>query len=95
MPTKFTIPEHRGTQCAPCEFHKCFNAFYGSDHSWRDYNCMHPEAFDDIQEPLSSDPKIAAKQGALRAALLEHGRHIGKTEEQPAWCPLRRKANLA
>lgn len=68
-----------------------FNACFGSDehNTWRDYNCMHPDAFGDMD--LSDDPRIAAKQGELRAILTEHGRHIGKTELQPDWCPLKRK----
>lgn len=92
MPTKFEIPAHREVRCEPCEFHKCFNAFYGSDHSWRDYNCMHPQAYDEVREPLSGDPKVAELQGQIRARLMEHGRHIGKTEKQPDWCPLKRQA---
>src|SRR5437763_13433931 len=92
MPRTFEIPSRRERHCEPCEHHKCVNAFYGSDHSWKDYVCKHPEAYDDINEPLSDDPKIAAKQGELRAHLIEEGRHIGKTERQPDWCPLRRQA---
>lgn len=90
MPSIHTIPGRTERICEPCEFHKLFNAFYGSDHSWRDYNCMHPQALDDIGA-LSSDPSIAAKQIEIRAWLKEHGRHIGKTERQPEWCPLRRQ----
>lgn len=54
-----------------------------------DYVCKHPEAFDD--EPLSDDPKIAAKQGEIRGRLLEHGREIGTKDIQPNWCPLQRE----
>ena len=51
---------------------------------------MHPNAYDDITPKLSDEPKIAAKQGELRARLMQRGRHIGKTEKQPDWCPLRK-----
>lgn len=91
MPSTYNIPSRQERHCEPCEFHKMFSAMFGGPGNvWRDYNCVHPEAYDDIHEPLSDDPKIAAKQGELRARLLEHGRHIGKTELQPDWCPLRR-----
>lgn len=87
MPTMYTRTERR---CDPCEYHKAIMAFYGADHSWRDYNCMHPQAFDDITPATSCDPAIAAKQSEIRARLKEYGRHIGKTELCPLWCPLSR-----
>ncbi len=90
MPSTHEIPAHRERYCEPCEFHKMFSAMMGGPGNvWRDYDCMHPEAHN--FKPLSDDPNIAAKQGELRARLREHGRHIGKTELQPDWCPLRRK----
>lgn len=91
MPTNFNIPSRRERHCEPCQYHKCFSAMYGHDYSWRDYNCMHPAAFDDTFTPLSDDPVKAALQGEIRGRLKEHGRHIGKTEIQPDWCPLKRE----
>lgn len=58
MPTSYTIPERRERICRPCEFHKSVNSFFGSDHSWQDWNCTHPNAFDDdLRYPLSDPEK--------------------------------------
>lgn len=91
MPTKFEIPARRETHCEPCKYHKMFSAMMGGPGNvWRDYNCMHPDAHD--FGPLPDKPELAAKAGELRAHLAEHGRHIGKTDLQPDWCPLRKQA---
>ena len=58
--------------------------------TWRQYACMHPEAFDDM--PLSDDRAIRDKQIEMRTRHMQHGRNIGKTENQPDWCPLRRES---
>jgi len=55
--------------------------------TWRQYACMHPDAFGPMPEGLT--PKQAAKWGELRGRNLEHGRDIGRTERQPEWCPLK------
>lgn len=90
MPHTYTVPSKHYTICAPCQYHKLVSALFGKPgNTWRDYNCMHPEAFND--EPLSDDPKVAAKQSELRGRLSEDGRHIGETAAQPEWCPLLRE----
>lgn len=90
MPSTYQIAARTETQCEPCKYHKCVNAFYGADHSWRDYNCMHPKAFDGTEtEPLNDAEKEQVRQ-RLIGRLLEDGRHIGKTEQIPSWCPLKR-----
>ena len=61
----------------------------GPGNVWDDYNCMHPEAYDDM--PLAADQATRDKQLEIRGRLKAHGRHIGKTEKQPDWCPLRRE----
>jgi hypothetical protein len=91
MPTKLNILAKSVTHCAPCEFHKSVNAFYGSDHSWRDYNCMHPHAYDNLQEAPLADPEKEKLRQRLIGHLLEEGRNIGRTELQPGWCPLKRE----
>lgn len=91
MPSTHNIPARTERVCEPCHYHKMFSAMMGQPGNvWRDYNCMHPEAFND--EPLSDDAKIAAKQGEMRGRMLEYGRHIGRTEKQPDWCPLRKES---
>jgi hypothetical protein len=90
MPSTFEIPRRREHHCAPCEFHKCVAALMGGPGNvWRDYNCMHPEAFDDtVREPLPPEKELIRQR--LIGRLLEHGRSIGRTERQPDWCPLRK-----
>lgn len=61
----------------------------GPGNVWDDYSCMHPEAFDDMK--LSDDPKVRDKQLEIRGRLKEHGRRIGRTENQPDWCPFKRE----
>lgn len=90
MPTTHNIPAKTERHCEPCEYLKRTNMLCSRLHGITcDYVCKHPEAFDD--EPLSDDPKIAAKQGEIRGRLLEHGREIGQRDLQPTWCPLRRE----
>lgn len=60
----------------------------GPGNVWREYVCMHPDMFHDMA--LSDDQKVRDKQLEMRGRLKEHGRHIGRTELQPDWCPLRR-----
>lgn len=90
MPSKFTIPARTKRHCEPCEFHKCTAALMGGPGNvWRQYSCMHPEAFND--SPLSEDQAVRDKQIEIRTSLLQYGRNIGKTESQPPWCPLLRE----
>lgn len=88
MPTNYTIPERHERICRPCEFHKSVGAFFGSDHSWQDWNCIHPNAFDDnLREPMS-DPEKEKLRVEIISLTGREGRNIGKTERQPEWCPL-------
>lgn len=91
MPSTFEIPRRRERHCAPCEFHKMTAAMMGGPGNvWREYVCMHPEAFDDmVREPLLPEKETVRQR--LIGAMLEHGRSIGRTERQPDWCPLRRQ----
>lgn len=61
----------------------------GPGNVWRDYNCMHPRAFDDMDRKPLVDPEKEKARQRLIGRLLEDGRHIGRTEEQPDWCPLK------
>lgn len=89
MPTTLKIPARTEHHCEPCAHLTRTNILCSRLHGITcDYVCKHPAVFDD--EPLSADPKIAAKQGALRAQLLKYGRDIGQDDRQPEWCPLRR-----
>jgi hypothetical protein len=93
VPSKYTIPSRTETHCAPCEFHKCTGALCGpaGGNSWRRYSCFHPDAFGDLKRP--EDETLRDKFNAMVARMLHHGRDIGKTEEQPNWCPLRRTSD--
>ena len=55
---------------------------------YREYACMHPASYDDIERP-ALDPEKEKIRQRLIGRLLADGRHIGKTELQPDWCPLR------
>jgi hypothetical protein len=91
MPTARQIPSHVERVCEPCEFHKMTGAFYGQpDNTWRRYACLHPGAIGPMPKGLTAEQ--AAKWGALNGRLLEHGRDIGKTENQPEWCPLKKRS---
>lgn len=57
--------------------------------SWRQFACMHPEAFDD--GPPLSDPDKEMLRLRWKKIVARDGRNIGKTEKQPDWCPLNRK----
>jgi hypothetical protein len=94
MPTIHNIPARTERRCSPCEFLKQANMLCSRLHGITcDYLCHNPDAFDDT--PLSTDPKIAAKQGAMRERMAKHGRMIGRDDIQPAWCPLRREPAAA
>lgn len=83
MPTTYTIPSYVKRTCYPCEHHKMVNALFGGPGNvWREFNCMHPEAFDPEREKIRQ---------RLIGQMLEHGRSIGRTDRQPDWCPLLRK----
>lgn len=90
MPSTINIPSRCERLCRPCPHHKMVGAMYGSDFSWQDYNCMHPDAFDDDREPLADPEKEKIRQ-RLIGCMAKDGRHIGKTELQPDWCPLKRE----
>ena len=89
MPSTHTIPERNESRCAPCQYHKRTDAFYGHDHSWHRYACTHPKAFDDLDTP-TDDERIKRIRAEIHARMTEGGRDIGKTERQPQWCPLLR-----
>ena len=91
MPTTHKIPARTERHCSPCEFHKCTGALFTriGPGGWKEYSCTHPNAFQ--EGPLPTDPEKAALAGELRALCKKEGRHIGKTEVQPDWCPLRRR----
>ena len=94
MPSIVSIPGRTERRCKPCEFHRIDSAFYGSDHSWQAFKCTHPQAMDDLALP--DDPVKAEKILEMRKRideLLGPGRHIGRTERQPDWCPLRKSEN--
>lgn len=50
---------------------------------WREYTCEHPEAF-------GPTDNVALAELHEHARVRDGGRHIGKTEKQPDWCPLKR-----
>jgi hypothetical protein len=94
MPTKHSIPSRVENHCEPCEFHKCIGALYVrvGPGGWKEYSCSHPGAFDDPDEkPLADAGKEQIRQ-RLIGSMLKEGRHIGKTEQQPSWCPLKRSS---
>lgn len=68
--------------------------FGGPGNVWRDYNCMHPQAFDDLDAPLADPAKEQLRQRII-GRMQADGRSIGKTENQPDWCPLRREPDNA
>jgi hypothetical protein len=83
MPSSHTIPERVENRCEPCEYHKLTGSFCGKDHSWREYECTHPKALDGLHE----HPEITAQL----AEVFGWRRYIGKTEQQPPWCPLQKE----
>lgn len=54
---------------------------------WRDYACTHPDAHGPL--PEGTTPEKALMIGKIRGFDLG-GRHIGKTEKTPDWCPFLR-----
>ena len=89
MPTKHNIPSRIENHCEPCEFHKCTGSLHVriGPGGWREYSCTHPKAFEPL--PPQTDPEKARMYGRLEA-MQKDGRNIGKTENQPEWCPLKR-----
>lgn len=95
MPSAIRIPARTELRCYPCEHHKLTGALHVrcGEGGYRQYACMHPAAFDDDRSfKPAPDPEAEKLRQRLIGKLLEQGRDIGKTEEQPDWCPLRRKA---
>lgn len=88
MPHTVHFPAHTKIHCEPCAHHKCTGSFLPriGEGGWHHYICTHPEAY-----ARSSDPGVNEVHAAWRA--LEGGRTIGRTEEQPDWCPLLRPPN--
>jgi len=85
MPSINKIPERTEHVCEPCQYHKLTGALHVrcGEGGWREYACTHPESF-----PVHEDPRVNAMYE--RHKVREDGRHIGKTELQPDWCPLKR-----
>ena len=92
MPSTHEIPSRTEHRCEPCQYHKRTAAFYGHDHSWQQYSCLHPSANDDLALPDDSEKSkaIVARIKELES-LTGGGRHIGRTDRQPSWCPLLRE----
>lgn len=93
MPRTFTVPARMERVCEPCEFHKCVGSMHVriGPGGWREYNCMHPDAYNDTDSPALHDPEKEKIRQRLIGRLLKEGRHIGRTERQPTWCPLKRE----
>lgn len=92
MPTTHKIPERMERHCAPCEFHKLTGAMCVriGPGGWREYACMHPDASnEDTSVSLTAEQQVLAAE--IRALVGKDGRHIGRTEKQPEWCPLLRQ----
>lgn len=86
MPTNITIPVQLKRICEPCEFHKCTGSLHiRTGGGWREYACAHPDAFEPTDSPIIAEMIGRAKQ-------MDGGRYIGKTEDQPQWCPLLRQS---
>jgi hypothetical protein len=85
MPHEFTIPAVLKRVCEPCEFHQCTGKLCGPPGgiSWAQFQCTHPDAFE-----KSDDDRVNVMQA--RHFTIWGGRDIGRTEDQPEWCPLRR-----
>lgn len=64
--------------CGMCPHHKCIGALHvrRGPGGYRDYACLHPKAW---------------PEDHLVRRIYEEGRHIGKTEKTPEWCPLLRQ----
>lgn len=92
-PTTYTIPSRRRTTCGMCKHHKCIGSFHVrcGEGGWREYVCTHPESFERVGNVA---PEVAEAIGRARQMEIANGggRHIGKTEETPEWCPFLRKA---
>jgi hypothetical protein len=89
MPTTLNIPASMRHFCTPCEFLDRENTFCDRAHGITgDYICHHPEAFQ--WPPVPADFKEAELLARLRGKMEKNGRMIGRTEDQPSWCPLLR-----
>lgn len=88
-PTTYNLPAQTVTRCGSCRFHECIGSMHVrlGPGGWREYACSHPDAYEPVTD---GDPKKAEIRGMLRA-MDKHGRHIGRTETTPAWCPFTRK----
>lgn len=90
MPSVFTVPSRTMRWCTPCEHLKHHNMVCSRLHGITcDYVCHHPEAHS--WNEVIKDPKAAELAARLRARMVENGRMIGRRDQQPDWCPLRRK----
>ncbi len=90
MPTIHRIAARTERHCQPCEFHKLTGMLHVrcGPGGYREYACTHPHAFEPL--PQRIDPAKALIIAKLQA-MNQDGRPIGKTENQPSWCPLKRE----
>ena len=92
MPTKIEIPRRVETHCQPCLYHKLTSSFHvrSGPGSYREYACEHPDAFLFRHDGTEIDIKTRDLQAEIQRLQEREGRYIGKTENQPNWCPLKR-----
>ena len=93
MPTIHNIPSRTEHHCEPCEFHKCTGSMHvrSGEGGWREYACMHSQAFRPLPTPTNPEKaRIIERLEAMQNEGRHIGRHIGRTEKQPNWCPLKR-----
>lgn len=84
MPTTIRIEPQTRRICAPCKHHKCVGMLHiRTGGGYREYVCEHPQAFEPTEDV------VLAQLNAHNLAM-DEGRYIGKTEQQPDWCPLNR-----
>lgn len=76
-------PARTEKHCGMCPHHKLIGVLHvrSGPGGYREYSCTHPEAW-----PETKDPRLARLCGKMSER--QEGRHIGKTEETPDWCPL-------
>lgn len=94
MPTEIKIPERTERRCEPCTFHKLIGAFHvrTGQGSYREYSCMHQDAFRDLLPEQYGSEHLKAKSIILNQVTnREKERYIGNTEKQPDWCPLKKE----
>lgn len=85
------VRERRYSVCEPCEYHHRVNAFYGSHHSWTDWECRHPKADEALVLHSDLTPAQNKVLQDIDDLTKREGRWIGRTEKQPEWCPLRKE----